>query len=806
MAVNNTDHGNEDANIYSKFRGGIINVEAKIPEENAGLMKWSLEDMSWAGDTGELSEDGLTFTAQYKMREEIITVPGKQNLSIVLKVEGAGNGTKLSPTFKVWMQGNETDSNNEGYEIVEITDKEPVTISAKAGFNIKLVQNTYCQKKASVDFDDGNGEVSGRMYGYGVVLQLYNQDAAKGLKGLEYPKGDITFDIETKLEAVETIDGRQVTTDITELATPRLWNYKINVGAGYENPAYGNISNRNMYFAGSSAFNSNIMPYGMYRDIRQEGVIYNSGNILMQEDGSVIHTNINDYEFNGVFPKYNDYYDSSTSIVYGENIGCFSAGYFQIFVPDNEETIKDRTYYLTVEDKNVKLKTESNQEVTNQIIIDDDSISTQHYISKPGSYDHLIFTYGDNGSPINNSIESRSEGKGRISKNQNLQLRLVIQQASSNDNGTEIKSINKLVKFDGDGLEPILFDDEEKAHFETDTMTWKSWYVTKKNGTNWIDETERNNANIEDLNMYENLEDIPEGYICIGMYFESQGGIVNISQVWASQYITIRMKVKDTAKIGKTYGIMQDDDYWNVTLDRTTQTALNPDAEYPKPVASWHNQQYKQTQYDENGQVITGTHYPGYFRGNTVLVVGADSSVGVKSADESTGEEKTIYDIGKNENIVTLQITPTLQELDPQIPTNIKGATVRIKQTLPKELTYIPGSSNYGEPVETIQNEDGTTTYIWEIYNCNVGEAIEALIIKAEIDPETKNGTTLETTSVIEPDKELIGLSSLELRTATTGIQIVNLSSHSLYKETENQIIENSDEIKYKVTYQNKTV
>ena len=798
MAVNNTEHGSADANTYASFRGGIINVEATIPEENAGTMKWSVDDMAWANGTGVLSEDGLTFTAQYKMDDGKITVPGKQTISLVLKVEGAANGTQLAPRFKVWMQGNETNSENEGYEVVEVVEDEPITISAKGSFNIKFLKGSRFTPKATVNFEDGAGEVTGRIYGYGAILQLYNEDKEKGLKGLEYPKGDITFDIQTKLEAVETIDGKQVTTDITDLATPRLWNYKINVGNVSENPAYGNIQDRNMYFGGYTSYDDGSMPYGILRAGRASDSIYNSGDILMQEDRNIIHTTINDYEFNGVFPIYNDYHDSATSIIYGENVGCFSAGFFQIFVPDNEETLKDnRTYYLTVEDKNMQVETVSNQKVTNQVITNDDTNRIQHFTLKPGGYNHSISIYNDQ----NKYIYETTLGKARISKGQNIQPYLYIAQNSDNDIGTEIKSVNKLVKFNGDGLEPILYEDGEKAHFSHDIMTWKIWYVTKKDGTNWVDETERNNANIEDLNMYENLEDIPEGYICIGMYFESQSGMI---QRGINFNIKIRLKIKETAQIGKTYGIMQDDDYWLETLDRTTQTATNPNAEYPRTVWSAHNQQYKQTQYDENGQIILGTHYANRRWGNTVLILGADSSISVQAINPDTQQEKTVYDIGKNENIVTLKMTPTLTEIDPQVPTNIKGTTVRIKETLPKELTYIPGSSNYGEPIEKIEVEDGTT-YIWEIYNCNVGEKIEDLVIKAEINPDTKNGTTLQVTSIIEPDKDIIGLSSIELRTDTRGIQIVNLSSHSLYKETEDRIIETNGEIKYKVTYQNKT-
>ena len=801
-ALNRTGHGSEDVNTYSQFRGGVIYVEAKLPEENAGLMKWSLDDMAWAGDTGVLSDDGLTFTGQYEMSDEIITVPGKQTITLVLKVEGAGNGTKLTPTFRVWMQGNETNSESDEYEAKEVTDNDPVTVSAKPGFNINLVQNSDCKTKTSVDFDDGNGEVTGRMYGYCIILQLYNGDTEKGLKGLEYPKGDITFDIETKLEAIETIDGKQVTTDITDLATPKLWNYKINVGNEIENPAYGNIPDRNMNLGVQvTGFSTHIAPYGIEKKGKQEGSVYNSGNISMQEDGNIINITINEYEFNGIFPRYN--YDM-TSETYGENIGCFSTGYFQIFVPDNDETLKEnRKYYLTVQDKNIKLETVSKQEVTNQVIENDDSRKSQHYIYKPGGYGHYIDTVDNNKlSSMNGNGENCSNGKGRKSKGQNFQLKIYIYQEANNDIGTEIKSVNKLLKFDGEGIEPILYDDGENAKFYTDELTWKIWYVTKKDGTNWIDETERNNANIEDLNMYENLENIPEGYICVGMYFETQDGVMNKPVTWGQHYITVRMKIKNTAEIGKTYGIMQDDDYWNVTLDRTTQTALNPSAEYPKPVYSNHNYSYKKTQYDENGNKIEGTHM--YISGgNTVLVVGADSSISTKSIDSETGAEKTTYDLGKNENEVTLQITPTLSESDPQIPTNIKGATVRIKETLPAELTYVPGSSNYGEPIETIQNDDGTTTYIWEIYNCNVGDAIEPLVIKAEIDPETANGTKLNITSIIEPDKELIGLSPIEYRTATNEINVVNLASYRIYQETDTQIIENNGEIKYKLTFQN---
>ena len=210
---------------YTELRGGTIYLGATLPEEFKGLMKWSSDKMTWAGDTGKVSEDGLTFTGQYSLSEDTITVPGKQTLSMTLDVLGAGNNTMINPTFKLWMEGNDTNKENEGYEVLEIQDNlGEVRVSAKGGYNIKIARNNYCTTKTSVDFGDGKGEVSGRMYGYGVILQLYGDNEEKGLKGIEAPKGDINFDINMKLEIEETIDGKTVTTDITEQAMPVLWN------------------------------------------------------------------------------------------------------------------------------------------------------------------------------------------------------------------------------------------------------------------------------------------------------------------------------------------------------------------------------------------------------------------------------------------------------------------------------------------------------------------------------------------------------------------------------------------------------
>ena len=50
-----------------------------------------------------------------------------------------------------------------------------------------------------------------------------------------------------------------------------------------------------------------------------------------------------------------------------------------------------------------------------------------------------------------------------------------------------------------------------------------------------------------------------------------------------------------------------------------------------------------------------------------------------------------------------------------------------------------------------------------------------------------------------------IGNTNISLRTATNTIQIVNLSSHRLYKTVETPVIEKNGEIHYTISYKNNT-
>ena len=775
--------------VDSGLTGGIINVEATLPETCADVMKWDLDSMKWI-EKGNVSTDGRTLTGQYSMLETETTIPGKQTLVFVLGVEGAGNKTEIIPTFTFELEGNE-----ENDKVTITGDK--IIVSAKGKYNIKLNRNVQLADKTTVDYGEGN--TSGRMYGYSFELQIYNENESKELKGIEYQNGDITFDIDLKLERSRF--GSNELEDITDEATPILWNYRVNDWTSTN--IEGNIPGRNMH-TGNGYFLYNLqVPLGKFREA--EYSTYNSGNIKITQEGSSLKVVVSDYKLNGTFPYYESSYSGNThrSKIYTENIGTFSVGYMQIFVPDTEaSTIENRNYYLTVSDSNMRVTSITNQILTSQMSTSDDTSRISHVIYSPGTYSHITYFY-DTNFKLLSTTTSTGDSKETIGNIVMALSKFDISLYSDND----IYTANKFYKFDGECFEPIYYNNARyiKRNMGGNAQ-FRVWYVTKKDGKNWTSQTELNNANIEDMDIYDNIEDIPENKICVGVYVESIDGYIS-KYTGDNNGLVIPLKIKETATIGSTYSINVRTQVWTYQLDRNIYSIVHPENKYPTPTWDSGNLQYIKTEYDENGEIISGTHNGGARWGNTLLAIGANLHGEIKAINGSN-EEKVNYDLGKNESIVTYSVEPQLDG-NTNITSQIENVTLKAEVTLPQGLTYIPGSSEYGEP-EITNNSNGSQTLIWYIYGVISGQAIEPIRFNAQIDNESENGQQYETKFVISEvigtdGISKIGNSKVDFRTSTETINVINLASHRLYKEVEIPIIEKNGQIKYNISYSNNT-
>lgn len=180
---------------------------------------------------------------------------GNMNMTMQfsIKVGGMHNGATVQPTIEAWFDNSSyqlyrTDTNL--YDDRVVLDANTMRVSAKAAYNLSVGNNPSLRHIGYFDMDtkteiteqqynervkDPNSNVVyGMMVGYGMALQLRNQDTSKGLRGIEVPSGDITFDVNMQGglkfngNTVYYADGGQPVA-----INPLLWAYKPNESGSY---------------------------------------------------------------------------------------------------------------------------------------------------------------------------------------------------------------------------------------------------------------------------------------------------------------------------------------------------------------------------------------------------------------------------------------------------------------------------------------------------------------------------------------------------------------------------------------------
>ena len=170
-----------------------------------------------------------------------------------IKVGGMHNGTKVQPTIEAWFDNSSYQSywtNTNQYNDRVVLDANTMRVSAKAAYNLSVANNPSLRHIGYFDMDtkteiteqqyndrvkdpDSN-VVYGMMVGYGMSLQLRNQDTSKGLRGIEVPSRDITFDV--NMQGGLKFNGNTVyyAADGKPVAiNPLLWAYKPNESGSY---------------------------------------------------------------------------------------------------------------------------------------------------------------------------------------------------------------------------------------------------------------------------------------------------------------------------------------------------------------------------------------------------------------------------------------------------------------------------------------------------------------------------------------------------------------------------------------------
>lgn len=800
-------------------------------------------------------------------------VPGTFGENVTVNVKSMKNGDTFAPIFSAAMEkgtweGNcPTHHNQEKYSV----QADEVKVSAVPKYNVQIGGSS--SYKGTFDFNTGNsiaqdygdgygiGSVVGRVIRIGLTLQLYNDNASKGFKGIELPNGEpITFDISLgssyniKTPNPGYTEGEDVS--VTKDYMPRLWSCDGNAWTGY---GATNGDGRVLY--DSRGFEEQYAPRNQGDDIYS---CYNGGSWIATQQGSTVHVTVSGYQINvDKMPTKN----ADTSGAYGPElgIGCFSAGELWIVQPYNKigstganqgpkfDIVKDYglgVFTTKIIAMNMKAKTVSgvlfqDPDGTNnaQTKKDDDRMSPTVGLTLPGALQNRISYASAQNLNQGVGVDNQRDGLDFGPPGTSLYLKAGFSYSTRNEEDNILYWGTNLTKFYASAIE-LTGGNVIKQFFSGARADMTVLYATKKDGTDWTNDWELLSTYEDALVFYKSVDAIPADHKCVGLLYCFKGpGPQEASDPY--YYGCVPAKIRDDMNLaGNTYMLASTSRVWTksmfeqagMTLDiipdwtnSTTKLSSFPTGAYTSANIEGSDYYRKET-YAADGSGALGTHNSDWCHlGDTLLVIVYKTGITKNLTQRSDTVVKDTYNLDANQRVVDFKLKPRTY-YDQGSGNHDLTTTVTIVDTLPKHLTYRAGSSYFGgtynqtsvnggtqgtveggslrEPYSVVNNADGTQTLKWVISDVTVGAEMPTIYYSANIgnrnDPnqDVPEGTTQLLNKVrITATHDLRQPSVVNGNYAESGIAVTRGTASSFGKYSKQTLVEPDGVIDYVVYY-----
>ena len=787
--------------------GTSIDITFTLPTspDNA---TWNLQAMNWLvnnkiqyvysdGSTSDKWDKTKTVTKQVLTGQRNLEnkssddrVPGAAQLSAGISVHAAVNGQKIQPTFELIAAGTAQKKS---------IAPSVVTVSAKPRFNISTAQSWEASRNeeyvnfdtgdVSV-FDKGDGYDKGRIYGDVFAISIQNTSADKGLKGLELPTGDMTFDLKT----TATLDGVDVTND--SVWGGMLWDYQEN-----KTRSTSGKLGRKMQFNNTTttpAWGSG-MPLNNYsapfRNKELSSGCYNGGTwtaVQDTADKTIYHVTISGYEIdldNFKFPtnSYDDQYESSRR--YAKSTGYISVGHFQYFARFPRQVDSTKNFYLKTVAQNVRIKSKGGEVVTEETSTKDNTDSNKVTLYEPGTFTKWTQYSGD-------TYWGSGDATAYPGYKQSTHTYI------SYSGSKPILAVDQLQKIDASTFDVTNTSCVNIANARTQGTT-TIWYAAKPDGTNWSSDEEMNHARVESLIYYKTLDALKtSGKKCVGVLRELRN-----TEAYGQRDgfgFSVGIMTRDDAVGGYVAPCVTDSRAWTSTgTPGSVGDHVNADGTYGLGDMSWEDGTYPDdyTKPDyamafdyvkasyKDGALVGG-HKGGPKWGDSCLIITAHNRVNIEVADKtSDNATKTVYDLDAGERKVQFKVSPAIDLASANqsvtTSTSLKG-TAKVTVTLPKDLAYEDGSCS--KTVDSVvKNADGTTTITVIYENVTVGKPVEPFTISCTIgaagtDHDVTNNQQISVNAKITSNVDNRRVTTANGNNADASIIVVRLAALSVSK------------------------
>ena len=574
--------------------------------------------MAWMENSGKYAyriiDNGNSQTlVAYKHLENggQTVVPGTFGENLTVRVKGMANGAVVKPMIHAYIDG--AAEANQATAIAE-----SVTVSAAPRYNVKVSGNS--SYKDSFNFNTGNTEgeqiaanygiagdklVPGRMMNLAVSIELYNNQAAKGFKGIEIPNGSpITFKL--KLSSNYRINTPNPGSDYTAGTTvaadeagymPLLYSVDGNMVQKY---GTANGDGRVLYDENNAVVNGAPYNVGGSQNSCFNGGIWSAEQVLDENGaptGEVLVT-VSGYEIDVDKMPTMDGDGSSDVGAYGadKGIGVFSAGEFWIVQPFNRlgndttdsakyEIIQDYgqgAFYTTATASDLTLTTVHGTEFrdsegTNdgQQILDDDVYEAGLELTLPGSLQNRVY-YADLEKMRNwgVNVKNQRHGDDVAMTGTEFYLRAGFTYYSRNEEKNQLWFATNFLRFPAEAYEltgdylPDFIDGAERSD-----ATLTLLYGAKRDGKDWGSFEEMRDATEDQLAYYDSLEALQkDGKTCVAvlMYIQGPGLLIDQKPNYGG---LVRAKVRDTAQVNQTYSIVSTSRVWTKAMSANSAVA-----------------------------------------------------------------------------------------------------------------------------------------------------------------------------------------------------------------------------------------
>lgn len=726
--------------------------------------------------------------------------PGTSAISLAVAVKGAPHGYKFHPTVKAWTAWDASNPTNTGTHKQAENTPQDVTVSAKLNLNVRL--GNFGKNDAGVyDFNTDQkeapfaniGKVTGYLHSITSTVEVRWPDRSKGMKGLEMPTGKISYHIHVQNAYKDD------KSDAKEKPLEERWQpyfYADNDGGNC------GIIQRNVVNLDNGTSPNCAAAVTTYAVKKGD----NEYKVARTKTGLDIQVTFDGYDTskfpsansnNGPYNNAYAYLDSSKKI---QQVGPIHVNQFRFVVPTeyNGKTVSkiygvDQISHNTITEGGLQASTATEDKISDendsnagQSITNDDTAGVTSSVRMPGWFSQKIrystmnsWVANDDGMSGHWANPDSGNGSDIVLAGSTVGVQLGYH-VSLSDNETAPVTGMTLGKFDPSVLGPATEDSSESdigfstwgARIKMDSTTGNKaprFWGVKKDGTTWKSDDEQRKATIKDLNFYPTLSEAKQHGVIVAVLVYEQSSIdPENSSLGRNFFLGTKtpMTVRDDA-VGKVAQITADTYVWT-RKDLTKLSGLSVDDDnvkwaqwvgnYKSPLDLYKDmsnpsdtnssESYTKSTFDENG-VYQGGDTADTLKGDSLFVTAEipHISKSTEQTDDTGKNHKNIYDLDKEQRYADWLLTATADT-----GKNSMGETYttdyRIKDVVPKGLTYVDGSSyiggtykenNKGQERGTVtggtpvapkvtKNDDGTTTLEWVVANVQADSSTKILL------------------------------------------------------------------------------